>query len=308
MDRLQEMRIFTTVAECGSFVGATEMLGLSKAAVSRSVTELERRLGVRLMHRTTRKLSLTPEGELFLSRCRDILASVEESEAEVSTSGRSARGTLRVTAPVSFGIRHLAPLWSDFLEAYPDVKVELELSDRVIDLVEEGLDLGIRIGRLSDSTLVTRQLASTRLVLCASPTYLERRGYPSHPSELQHHETFSYSLLTTGNTWPFDGPDGRIDVRVAPRMRSNNGDTGVAVCVRGGGIHLWPTFLIEDELRSGALVEVLPAFRAPTLGIYAVYPSRMHVSPKIRVAVDFLFDRLSRGTWATITDPYGLQR
>jgi DNA-binding transcriptional LysR family regulator len=298
MDRFQEMRIFTTVADCGSFVGASAALSLSKAAVSRSVAELERRIGVRLIQRTTRKLSLSPEGELFLSRCRDILASVEESEAEVSTSGQSARGILRITAPVSFGIKHLAPLWSDFLEAYPEVQIELELSDRVVNLVEDGFDLGIRIGRLSDSSLISRQLASTRLVLCASPTYLERRGYPTHPTELQQHETFSYSLLTTGNTWRFNGLDGPVDVRVAPRMTSNNGDTGVEICVRGGGIHLWPIFLIEDQLKTGALVELLPTFQAPTFGIYAVYPSRKHVLPKVRVAVEFLLDRLSRRDWS----------
>jgi DNA-binding transcriptional LysR family regulator len=291
MDRYQEIKVFTTVADCGSFVAASDALKLSKAAVSRYVSDLERRLGARLMHRTTRKLSLTPEGEIFLMRCRAILESIDESEEEISTRGNTASGTLRITAPVSFGIRHLAPLWNDFLNKYPQVKVELELSDRVINLVEEGVDLAIRIGQLNDSTLISRQLASTRLVLCASPKYLERRGTPSHPRELVEHETFSYSLLSTGHTWKFDGPEGKIDVRVSPRMISNNGDTGVEVCIRGGGIHLWPTFLVQEHLRTGSLIEVLPAFKASTLGIYAVYPSRKYVSPKVRVLVDFLLDR-----------------
>lgn len=292
MDKYQEIRVFTRVADCGSFVAASDSLKMSKAAVSRYVSDLEHRLGARLMHRTTRKLSLTPDGEIFLSRCRAILESIEESEEEISKRGLTASGTLRITAPVSFGIRHLAPLWSDFLIAHPQVKIELELSDRVINLVEEGFDLAIRIGKLNDSTLVSRQIASTRLVLCASPDYLKRRGTPSHPAELVEHETFSYSLLSTGHTWKFDGPEGRVDVRVSPRMTSNNGDTGVEVCVRGGGIHLWPTFLIEEYLRAGSLVEVLPDFKASNFGIYAVYPSRKHVSPKVRVLVDFLVNRL----------------
>lgn len=292
MDKYLEMKVFTTVADCGSFVAASDALDLSKAAVSRYVSDLERRLGTRLMHRTTRKLSLTPEGEIFLARCRVILESIEESEEEISSRGVTASGTLRVTAPVSFGIRHLAPLWSEFLNAYPDVKVDLELSDRVINLVEEGFDLAIRIGQLNDSTLVSRQLASTRLVLCASPDYLTRHGMPNHPTELTEHETFSYSLLSTGHTWRFDGPEGRVDVRLSPRMTSNSGDTGVEVCVRGGGIHLWPSFLVEEQLRKGELVEVLPAFRASTFGIHAVYPSRKHVPAKVRVLVDFLLTRL----------------
>lgn len=292
MDKYQEIRVFTRVADCGSFVAASDSLKMSKAAVSRYVSDLEHRLGARLMHRTTRKLSLTPDGEIFLSRCRAILESIEESEEEISKRGLTASGTLRITAPVSFGIRHLAPLWSDFLIAHPQVKIELELSDRVINLVEEGFDLAIRIGKLNDSTLVSRQITSTRLVLCASPDYLKRRGTPSHPAELVEHETFSYSLLSTGHTWKFDGPEGRVDVRVSPRMTSNNGDTGVEVCVRGGGIHLWPTFLIEEYLRAGSLVEVLPDFKASNFGIHAVYPSRKHVSPKVRVLVDFLVNRL----------------
>jgi DNA-binding transcriptional LysR family regulator len=298
MDKYQEIKVFTTVAECGSFVAASDALGLSKAAVSRYVSDLERRLGARLMHRTTRKLSLTPEGEIFLARCRVILESIEESEEEISSRGLNASGTLRVTAPVSFGIRHLAPLWSDFLKAYPEVKVDLELSDRVVNLVEEGFDLAIRIGQLNDSTLVCRQLTSTRLVLCASPDYLKRHGTPNHPAELTEHETFSYSLLSTGHTWRFDGPEGRVDARVSPRMTSNNGDTGVEVCVRGGGIHLWPSFLVEEQLRKGELVEILPAFKASIFGVYAVYPSKKYVSPKVRALVDFLLHKLSSKRWS----------
>jgi DNA-binding transcriptional LysR family regulator len=178
MDKFQEMCVFAGVADAGSFVGAADALGMSKAAVSRHVSDLEQRLGVRLMQRTTRKLSLTPEGEVFLSRCRDILASIEASEAELSTRTASASGLLKVSVPVSFATRHLAPLWSDFLAAHPRLTLDVHLADRVVDLVDEGFDLAVRIARLPDSSLVSRKLASTRLVLCAAPSYLRRRGTP----------------------------------------------------------------------------------------------------------------------------------
>ena len=182
MDKYQEMRVFTAVVDSASFVAASESLGMSKAAVSRYVSELEQRLGVRLMHRTTRRLSLTPEGELFLARCREILASIDASEAELSTRRVTASGLLKVSVPVSFGMRHLAPLWSEFLKKHPQVTLDVQLADRVIDLVDEGFDLAVRIARLPDSSLISRQLTSTRLVLCAAPSYLRRDTRLSSPS------------------------------------------------------------------------------------------------------------------------------
>lgn len=300
MDKYREMQIFTAVNDAGSFVGASETLGLSKAAVSRTLSGLEQRLGVRLLNRSTRHLSLTPEGALFLARCREILSSINAAEAELSMHRLSASGTLKATAPLSFGVRHLAPLWDEFLSMHPDVRLDLELSDRVVDLVDEGFDLAIRIGKLPDSGLVSRKLASTRLVLCAAPAYLARRGVPPHPEALMEHDIVGYSLLTTGDTWLFEGPDGPVSVRVSPQIRVNNGDTGLAIAVCGRGIHLWPSFLVEADLRSGALVEILKEFRAPTFDISAVYPSRKHVLPKIRVAVDFFFERFSLASWMTV--------
>lgn len=296
MDKYQEMRVFAAVADAGSFVAAADGLGMSKAAVSRYVSELEQRLGVRLMHRTTRKLSLTAEGELFLARSRDILTSIDASEAEVSTRSDTASGLLKVSVPVSFGILHLAPLWGEFLQAHPDVALDVQLADRVIDLVDEGFDLAVRIARLPDSSLVSRQLASTRLVLCAAPSYLEAHGAPRHPSELAQHAIIGYSLLAIGDQWQFTGPDGAVSVKVRPRFWSNNGDTCTAACVRGAGIQLQPTFLVERQLASGELVEVLPAWRSIELGIYAVYPTRKFVLPKVRAMVEFLASRLRSAT------------
>jgi DNA-binding transcriptional LysR family regulator len=282
MDKFQEMRVFAGVVDAGSFVGAADALGMSKAAVSRHVSDLEQRLGVRLMQRTTRKLSLTQEGEVFLARCRDILASIEESEAELSTRAASASGLLKVSVPVSFATKHLAPLWSDFLAAHPRLTLDVHLADRVVDLVDEGFDLAVRIARLPDSSLVSRKLAATRLVLCAAPSYLRRRGTPMHPDDLAAHDVIGYSLLSTPGQWLLQGPDGPVTVKTRPRLWTNNGDTSVAAAVRGAGIDLQPTFLIADELAAGRLVQVLPAWQAVELGIYAVYPSRKFVLPKVR--------------------------
>ncbi|NBO82873.1 MAG: LysR family transcriptional regulator [Betaproteobacteria bacterium] len=297
MDKFQEMRVFSAVVDASSFVAAADSLGMSKAAVSRYVSELEQRLGVRLMHRTTRKLSLTPEGEVFLARCRDILASIESSEAEISTRSVTASGLLKVSVPVSFGIRHLAPLWSEFLSDHPQVTLDVQLADRVIDLVDEGFDLAVRIARLPDSSLISRQLASTRLVLCAAPSYLKRRGTPAHPSELAQHDVLGYSLMAMGDQWQFTGPEGPLSVKVRPRMWTNNGDSCVAAALQGSGIQLQPTFLIDDELASGQLVEILPQFRSVELGIYAVYPSRKFVLPKVRAMVEFLANELGQAPW-----------
>jgi DNA-binding transcriptional LysR family regulator len=299
MDKYQEMRVFAAVVDAGSFVAAADGLGMSKAAVSRYVSELEQRLGARLMHRTTRKLSLTQEGELFLARCRDILASIEESESEISTRSGTASGLLKVSVPVSFGIKHLAPLWSEFLEAHPRVSLDVQLADRVVDLVDEGFDLAVRIARLPDSSLVSRRLASTRLVLCAAPKYLKRRGAPQHPSELARLDVVGYSLLAMGDQWQFTGPDGTVTVKVRPRLWTNNGDTCVAACVRGTGIELQPTFLIARELASGRLIEVLPQYRSIELGIYAVYPTRKFVLPKARALLEFLSAKFADADWAS---------
>ncbi len=297
MDRFQQMRVFVGVVDAGSFVAAADQLGMSKAAVSRHVSELEQRLGVRLLHRTTRRLSLTQEGEAFLARARDINASLEAAEAELSTRAESASGLVKVSVPVSFGIRHLAPLWGEFLQAQPRVSLDVQLADRVVDLVDEGFDLAVRIARLPDSSLVCRQLASTRLVLCASPDYLQRRGWPRHPDDLAGHDVIGYSLMATADQWQFTGPAGPVAMKVHPRLWTNNGDTCVAAALQAGGIQMQPTFLVADALTAGRLVEVLPEYRGIELGVYAVYPTRKFVLPKVRALVEFLAHKLARVDW-----------
>ena len=264
MDKTQEMASFVAVVEAGSFVAAADVLGLSKAAVSRQVGDLEKRLGARLLHRTTRRLSLTDDGQLFYARAKELLAAIDEAESEITSRSGEPSGLLRINAPLTFGVLHLAPLWGRFADAHPKVSLEIDLSDRIVDLVEEGYDLAVRITNLPSSQLVSRQLASSRMVLCASPEYLARQGIPAHP-----------------------------------RIHANNGDTCRAAALDHQGIILQPDFLVGDDLRQGTLVEVLPDYASLTIGIHAVYPSRKYLPIKTRRMVDFLVAAFATPSWAT---------
>jgi DNA-binding transcriptional LysR family regulator len=297
MDKFQEMRSFVAVVDAGSFVRAAEALAVSKAAVSRYVSELEARLGVRLLQRTTRRLSLTAEGEVFHARCQTLLADVDEAEAEITSRSGDARGLLKVNVPVSFGILHLAPLWGEFIKGQPNVSFDVTLADRVVDLVEEGYDLAVRIARLPSSSLISRKLSATRLVLCASPRYLKRAGTPTVPADLARHTVLAYSLLTGGDEWHFDGPDGPVSVKTAPCLRTNSGDTCRAAALNHQGVVMQPSFMVSADLAAGTLVELMPRYRGIELGIYAVYPTRKHVAPKVRLLIEFLVDSFRRPAW-----------
>jgi DNA-binding transcriptional LysR family regulator len=297
MDKYQEMRVFVAVVDASSFVNAGEALGLSKQAVSRHVADLESRLGVRLMRRTTRKLSLTDEGHVFYARCTALLAQIDDAESEITSRTGEARGLLRINAPLSFGLLYLAPLWPQFMRRHPLVTLDVTLADQVVDLVEEGFDVAVRIARLPSSSIVSRKLTSTRVVLCASPEYLAERGTPAHPLELARHDIISYSLLSTGESWEFNGPSGAVSVKVSPRMRTNSGDTCVAAALQHLGIVLQPTFMVGPHLLSGALVEVLPEYRSVELNVHALYPTRKHLAPRVRLLVDFLVEALAAPQW-----------
>ena len=297
MDKFLEMRTFASVIEMGSFVRAADTLSMSKAAVSRYVSDLESRLGVRLIQRTTRKLSLTEEGEVFYARCKEILAGLDEAEAEISLRTGQAVGQIKISAPVSFGILHMASLWGVFTSQQPKISLDITLSDRVVDLVEEGIDVAIRIGRLPSSTMISRKLATTRMVLCASPAYLRRTGKPKKLADLTDHAVLAFSYWSGGDEWQFEGPLGTESVKVKPRMHANSGDTCRGGALEHQGIILQPTFLVGTDLQSGALVEVLSQYRSIELGIYAVYSSRKHISPKIRLLIDFLVDWFKQARW-----------
>jgi DNA-binding transcriptional LysR family regulator len=297
MDRFQEMQTFMQVVDAGTFIAAAEPLGLSKAAVSRHVAELESRLKIRLLNRTTRRLSLTEEGELFYLRCKEILGTVASAEAELSSRTGEAIGLLRVSAPVSFGNLHLGELWGDFKSLHPKITFDVVLSDRVIDIVEEGFDLAVRIGVPQSSSLISRRLATTRVVACASPRYLAARGTPEHPGDLAAHDIVAYSLWSQRDDWEFQGPGGPVRVHTTPCLRANSGDTCRAIALAHQGIILQPTFLVGEDLARGDLVELFPAYRSLALDVCAVYGSRKHLAPKVRLLIDFLAERLASAPW-----------
>ncbi len=288
MDKLRELECFVSVVEAGSFVRAADRIGISTTAISRAVLGLEARLHARLLHRTTRRLALTEIGQRYFERCKLILAAVQEADDLLSEAGVGTGGRLRVGAPQSFGVLCLARLWPAFARQHPDVQLDVVLSDGLSDLVGEHLDVAIRIADLTQDGLVHRRLAGTRLIACAAPSYLARCGVPQHPCALAHHHVVTYSYFAGKDDWRFQGADGSHVVRVQPRMRANNGDTCVAAARDGLGIILQPDFLVDDAIRQGLLVPLLPNYHTHTLGVYAVYPSHRHVPAKVRVLVDFL--------------------
>ena len=299
MDTFRHLEAFTAVVAHGSFVQAADHLGLSKSVVSRLVQELEASLGTRLLHRTTRSLSLTDAGTAYHERCRQILEDLAEANAEASARATQPVGRLRINAPLSFGNLHLAPLWGEFMKLYPEVELDITLTDRVVDLVDEGFDLGVRIGRLQASSLVSRRLASDRLILCASPLYLRRAAPITELDDLTRHSVMAYSWLAMGETWAFEGPQGQTrQITVHPRLRTNSGDTCRSVALAGQGVILQPAFLVGEDVRTGRLIEILPQWQAPRLDIHAVYPSRRHVSGKVRAMVDFLVLAFQQPGWA----------
>lgn len=298
MDRFLAVNSFAKVVELGSFARAAERLGLSTSAVSRQVSELESHLNARLLNRTTRRLSLTEAGQSFYEHSVQLIADLEDAEASVRTDAAEPRGTLRMTCGVSFGTRYLAPALADFSARHPDVLLDLDLSDRAADLVEEGFDLAVRIGNIGSQGMVSRRLGWTQIVCCAAPSYLTRRGEPiREPADLAQHECLSYTNAGLPNVWNFASSGGRessVTVRVAPRHRANNGQVLASLAVQGLGIVYEPDFIVAQEIRAGQLVQLLPGHRPPRSPIAAVYPSRRHLSAKVRSFVEFLGERYGR--------------
>ncbi len=298
MASILEMRSFVAVVEAGSFVGGAAAVGLSKQAVSSHVAELERRLGVRLLHRTTRRLSLTEGGQVFFARARELLDEMDRLEADVSSGSAEPAGLLRINAPLTFGILHLAPLWGRFAKLHPKLSLQVDLSDRLVDLIEEGYDLAVRISDLASSTLIRRKLAVTRLLLCASPGYLKAAGRPTTPADLKGHAMISYAYLMTGEEWSFTSPrGGAVRVRTDARLHTNNGDTCRAAALDDQGVVMLPDFLVAGDIRQGRLVELMPAYKGPEIGIYAVYPSRQYLPVKTRYLVDYLASAFASPAW-----------
>lgn len=288
-DPLEGYATFAAVVDCGGFSAAAQRLKVTKSAVSKQVARLEERLGARLLNRTTRRLSLTEAGQAFHRHCLRILAEAEEAELAVSHLHAEPRGLLRLSAPMSFGLRHLAPALCPFLARWPELSIEVSYDDRLVDVLAEGFDVVVRISRLADSSLIARKLAPARRICVAAPGYVEAHGMPLHPADLAHHQCLLYTLQTTADTWPLVHADGtRSDTAIDGRVRMNNGDALREAAVAGLGVILTPTFIVGDDLTSGRLVRVLPEWEAPEIAVYAVYPPGRHLSAKVRAFVDYL--------------------
>jgi DNA-binding transcriptional LysR family regulator len=288
MDPLDGIAAFARVVDSGSFSAAAHRLGISKSAVSAHVQRLEERLGIRLLNRTTRRLSVTEAGAAYYRHCARILAEAEAAEQTASALQREPRGTLRISAPDSFGWMHVAPVVPAFLKRYPDLVVDITLSPAHVNLIDEGLDLAIRIGVLEDSALIVRKLAPSRLVPCAAPAYLKDRGKPREPRELVGHNCLCTGLLPWGDEWRLAGKRGEVRVAVGGSFRSNNAEMLRAAALDGIGIALLPTWAVAEQLRTGALRRVLEAWEPPASAIYAAYPGNRLMSVKVRAFVDHL--------------------
>ncbi|WP_374654535.1 LysR substrate-binding domain-containing protein [Dongia sp.] len=289
MDRLRAFEIFASVVAKGSFAKAAETLETSPANVTRYVSELEAHLATRLLNRSSRKLSLTESGRALYERCTAILDDVAEAEALAGATTLRPRGHLRINAPVSFGIRYLAALWPDFMRRYPEIALDVDLGDRVVDMVEEGYDLVVRVSPQGSTAHVARKLAVSRNIVCAAPAYLKRHGTPKIPADLARHATIGYSYAATGDEWHFAGKDGKAEiVRTRAVMHTNNGDTMRAAAIAGHGIMRPAMFMVAEDLKAGRLVRILGEHPLPDTDLLAIYPSRRHISAKVRVMVDFL--------------------
>jgi DNA-binding transcriptional LysR family regulator len=300
MDAFDEMRTFVRVVEAGSISQAAEQLGIAKSGVSRRLAELEARLGVRLLNRTTRRSSLSDAGRSYYEGAVRLLSDVAELDALVTGSEAALEGRLRLAAPLSFGLAHLSPAIEAFARAHPEVLIDIDFSDRQVDLVAQGVDLAIRIAELRDSSLQARRICPIRLMLCASPAYLERHGTPLSPDDLQRHQMLHYDIGGGGGSPLLRLPDGRggeRSVPLSPRLVANNGDFLRDMAVAGHGIILTPTFIAWREVAAGALLPVLPDHWPEPLNAYAVYPQSRYLPRRARILIDFLAERFGKNPY-----------
>ncbi|HZP86679.1 MAG TPA: LysR family transcriptional regulator [Burkholderiales bacterium] len=297
MDKLAAMNAFAAIVEAGSFVAAADRLSSSTSTLSRLIAELEQHLGARLLNRTTRKLSLTESGQAFYERVAQLLAELDEAEAAVSASTAAPRGTLRITCSHAMGVQRLAPAIASFIARFPDVRFEVSVSDRIVDLIEEGFDLAIRVGQIGSDRLVARKLGTMRLLVCAAPAYLEARGTPRAPADLAQHAVLTYAYSPNPRVWRLIDPAGVAhDVRVAGPLHANSGDLTIAAAIAGLGIVYEPDFMVQPALDGGLLVRVLPDYESAPGEIWAVYPSRRHLSAKVRLFVEHIAQQFARSS------------
>lgn len=283
------MRVFCSVIEAGGFAAAADQLGISTSAVSRQVAQLEAHLNVRLLNRTTRRMSPTDEGFAYFERCTQLLADIEETEASVAGEARRPRGRLRLTAPMTLGILRLAPAFAAFSQQYPEITLDIVLSDNVADFTEEGLDMAIRVGRIGSENAVARHIGETALLIAAAPAYLERAGTPLTPDELTRHSCFTYAFSATGNHWEFvDAKGDPLSVRIGGPIKANSGMLLAEMAVAGSGIVYGPCFILLPMIERGLLVRLLPDWTTRRLPIHVVYPTRRHLSARVQAMTSFL--------------------
>ncbi|WP_075853603.1 LysR family transcriptional regulator [Rhizobium hainanense] len=297
MDRLSSMSIFVKAVELGSFSAAADALNMSPQLVGKHVQFLEQHLGIRLINRTTRRQHLTEVGSQFYERCRNILAEVESAEALAAETRAVPRGKLKINAPVSFGIHALTPKLPKYLGAHPEVSIELSLSNRLVDLIDEGYDAVFRVGELVDSGLIARRLDPYRLVICAAPNYLRSRGVPSKPDDLKEHDCliFSHTMLRTH--WDLEGPDGSVNIPIYGRLMIDNGEALLQAALAGLGIILQPFELVRSSLEAGSLVAVLPEYNVPTRSLHILHAPDRRITPKLRSFLDFVSSEFSGREW-----------
>jgi DNA-binding transcriptional LysR family regulator len=288
MNNLTGMMVFAQVVQSSSFSKAAEVLGMSKSSVSKKISYLEDRLGVRLLNRTTRKLSLTEVGQAFYERCERIMAEAEEAELAITRLQDEPRGNLKLSAPVSFGVKHLGKPLAEFVRRYGELNIDVILNDRFVDIVDEGFDMALRIGRLSDSSLIARKVGSSRLMVSATPAYWDEHGRPSHPTDLENYECLAYTLSRDTGNWPFMEKGKEFTVKVKGNIKANNGDIVCDLSVAGTGVNMSPAFIVGRDVAEGRLEVVLQDYEIEPINIYAVYPHNRHLSAKVRLFVDFL--------------------
>ncbi|NVK19592.1 MAG: LysR family transcriptional regulator [Methylocystaceae bacterium] len=288
MNNLTGMMVFAQVVQSGSFSKAADALGMSKSSVSKKVTFLEDRLGVRLLNRTTRKLSLTEVGQVFFERCERIMSEAEEAELAITRLQEEPRGHLKISAPMSFGIEHMGKPLATFMAQYDELTVDVSLNDRFVDIVDEGFDMAIRIGRLADSSLIAKKIGASRHMTVAAPSYLKEKGTPVHPLELEDHQCLTYSLSRNAGYWAYRDEGQTINVKLPHFVKVNNGDLARDMAVAGAGIVQSPAFIVGSDVAKGDLSLILEGYEPEPINIYAVYPHNRHLSAKVRLFVDFL--------------------
>jgi DNA-binding transcriptional LysR family regulator len=291
MDRLAAMQTFVRVAEAGSFTAVADQLNVARSAITRQIASLEAHLGVKLIARSTRRLSLTSAGATYLEQCREILDRIDQAEGDLAGERQTLRGTIRATVPLSFGLLHLTPLILDFSQTHPDIHIDVDFNDRRVNLIEEGMDLALRITENLPDTTVARRVTTCRFAVVASPAYLQLHGEPQHPDELARHACLAYSLASR-SSWPFLIGGQPHPVEIGGPFTANNATVLLDAALRGIGIAYQPTFVVADAIRQGSLMPILTKFPTPILDMFAVFPGTRFVPPRVRAFVDFLAARL----------------